>query len=146
MNIWESVVENKIQTAMTEGAFDNLPGKGKPIQWPEESSDPTWTLAHQLLKANGFAPEWIEDHKAIEDAERAARERLARAWQRHLAERAADPAGARARWQRALAEFARRAAQLNRQIVNFNLRVPLVRFQRTPISVERELVHLNATA
>jgi hypothetical protein len=146
MNMWDSVVENKIQTAQTEGAFDNLPGKGKPIQWPEESADPTWTLAHQLLKANGFAPAWIEDYKAIEEAEHTARARLAHAWEDHLAGHTTDPAGARARWQRALAEFARRAAKLNRQIAGFNLRVPIVRFQRSRISVERELVRLNATA
>lgn len=32
MDIFSLIAEDKIQTAIKEGEFDNLPGRGKPLQ------------------------------------------------------------------------------------------------------------------
>jgi len=39
---WESFVEQQIREAMEEGAFDNLPGKGRPIPDLGIERDPLW--------------------------------------------------------------------------------------------------------
>lgn len=39
---WETWVESQIRVAMEEGAFDNLPGAGKPLPNSGEEYDPLW--------------------------------------------------------------------------------------------------------
>src|SRR3990172_10749312 len=89
-------IEEIIQQAIKDGAFDNLPGKGKPLNLEDNPFiDPEWQLAYHLLKQNGFAPQFIEERQAIEVELAAAREALARSWawrQKALA------AGKRADW------------------------------------------------
>jgi hypothetical protein len=143
MSIFETVAEQRIQSALEEGVFDNLPGQGQPIRWPEESADPAWTLAHRLLRDNGFSLPWIEELNALDEALAALRARIARAWDRYRALRASLPELARRDWLRERAEFARQAAELNRRITSFNISVPLVRFQRPPLDAEHELARLT---
>lgn len=67
---WQSHIDCAIDEAAARGAFDDLPGKGKPLVWETEGDDEMW-LAHHLLKGQGFQPAWIERLKGI-DAEAAA--------------------------------------------------------------------------
>ena len=76
------VVENRIQEAMATGAFDNLPGAGKPLKREENvfeqiSGD---AMAHRILKNAGIAPGWVEQRKEIRAALAKARIELALDW------------------------------------------------------------------
>src|SRR5437879_4651410 len=67
MDKWESIAERKIREAMSEGAFDNLTGKGRPLNLEENPyEDPSLRMAHRLLRNNGFAPAWVEEAKDLE--------------------------------------------------------------------------------
>ena len=97
-------IEEIIQQAMREGAFDNLPGKGKPLDLDENPYlDPEWQLAYHLLKQNGFGPQFIEQRQAIELELASAREGLARswAWQGQALARGEEAAFVDAEWGRA---------------------------------------------
>lgn len=49
------VAEQKILEALKEGAFDNLPGAGRPLNLEEDAHiPPEWRMAHTLLKNSGF--------------------------------------------------------------------------------------------
>lgn len=56
----ESAIEEKIREAIARGDFDNLPGKGKPLdltayfETPEELR-----MAYSILKSNDFVPEEV---------------------------------------------------------------------------------------
>jgi len=39
---WESWIEAQIRVAMEQGAFDNLPGAGKPLPNLDQDYDPMW--------------------------------------------------------------------------------------------------------
>lgn len=39
---WESWIEAQIRVAMEEGAFDNLPGAGRPLPNIDQEYDPLW--------------------------------------------------------------------------------------------------------
>jgi hypothetical protein len=39
---WESWIDTQIRTAMEDGAFDNLPGAGKPLPNYGQEFDPLW--------------------------------------------------------------------------------------------------------
>jgi hypothetical protein len=50
-----------IEKARERGDFDNLPGHGKPLDLPPESSAPSeFDLAYTMLSNAGFAPWWME--------------------------------------------------------------------------------------
>ena len=69
MDEWENIAERKIREAMAEGAFENLSGKGKPLDLEENPyEDPSTRMAHRLLRNNGFAPAWVEEAKDLQRA------------------------------------------------------------------------------
>ncbi len=132
---WHDLVERRIQEAMAAGAFENLPGKGKPLNLSlNPYVDPSLELAYGLLKNNGYAPEWIARDKEIRQELEAARARLRAAW----AQRQANPAD-EAAWGSAVARFEESLAQLNRKIDDFNLVVPVSGCQRVRLRLADEL-------
>lgn len=42
------IAEDKIQTAIRNGPFDNLPGLGEPFSWCDEPYDPSWWIRGKL--------------------------------------------------------------------------------------------------
>jgi hypothetical protein len=63
------LAERRIEEAMREGKFDNLPGAGKPIELEDMPADEGarmvwWAL--RLLRHNDFIPEEVRWHKALE--------------------------------------------------------------------------------
>jgi hypothetical protein len=63
------LAERRIEEAMREGKFDNLPGKGKPIELEPMPADENarmvwWAL--RILKQNDFIPEEVRWHKALD--------------------------------------------------------------------------------
>ena len=81
MSHWESLIDRKIREAMAEGEFDDLSGKGEPIDLTENPfENPDWRMAHRMLRQAGFAPAWIEERKDIESEIAVAKSTLARIW------------------------------------------------------------------
>ena len=67
MDKYSRSLDEQIRQAMQDGAFDDLPGKGKPLDLSENPhEDPGWRMAYRMLRANGFSLPWIETRKAIE--------------------------------------------------------------------------------
>lgn len=51
---------------MEEGQFENLPGKGKPLNLTANPhADPAEDTLYRILSKNGCAPEWVELNKEI---------------------------------------------------------------------------------
>ena len=60
-------VEEQIQRAMAEGQFDNLPGRGKPLDLEAYFSSPEHLrLAYSVLKSGDFVPEEVLLFKEID--------------------------------------------------------------------------------
>ena len=47
---WDSLAEQRIQAAQSEGQFDNLPGFGKPIPGIDEPHDELWWVKDKLKR------------------------------------------------------------------------------------------------
>ena len=63
----EKFVEDQIKKAMAEGEFDNLPGKGKPIDLDGYFQTPEHLrICYSILKVGGFIPEEVQMLKDIE--------------------------------------------------------------------------------
>lgn len=64
----EKSIEGAIQEAMAAGAFDNLPGAGKPLGVSREQqayAGDNW-LGYKLLENGGYVPEWLSLGREIE--------------------------------------------------------------------------------
>lgn len=146
---WESWIDEQIREAEARGDFDNLPGKGKPLNldWNPFASDRE--LAFKILKDAGYAPEWIELDKAIRGRLDRARATLSRSWSwyqanlRRLDERAdrgaeAERGRLRGGWQRAVIAFQAEIKAVNADIAALNLKVPSPRFQRPRLDADHE--------
>lgn len=61
-----NIVERRIWQSMEEGQFENLPGKGRPLDLDSNPhADPAEDTLYRILSKNGFAPEWVELNKDI---------------------------------------------------------------------------------
>lgn len=138
MGLWRRLAEEKIERAMEEGAFDNLPGVGRPLPPPDDSQiEPDMQLAYHLLRTNGFTLPWISERREIEIIIGTARSGLARTW-RWLRDGERD-AWAEEEWCRAVAAFRLQVARINRRIANYNLITPSWRTQRRLLDADLEI-------
>jgi DnaJ family protein C protein 28 len=142
-------IDEIIQRAMQEGQFDNLPGKGKPLQLddnPYENAD--WRAAHHILKSSGFTLPWIETLREIETDLDSARLSLQRAWAWKQNTQAAekDPAWAETEWRQSVERFRGQVASLNKRIADYNLQIPSDRFQRNKINPDKEIQAIQSNA
>lgn len=139
-------IDEIIEQAMREGAFDNLAGKGLPLTLDENPYlDEEWQLAYHLLKENGFAPDFIERRQAIEQELTSAREALARSWawrQRALAA-GEDAAFVEEAWGTAKEKLGERVKKLNAQIKTYNLQIPTSKLHRLLISIADEISNIT---
>jgi hypothetical protein len=144
MNRVESLAEKRLREAIENGEFDNLPGKGQPIDLQENPfEDPDLRVVHRLLRDAGFAPAWIEERKDI-DAELAlAQTKLSRAWAL-FGENGKTPSAAE--WARSVKEFRELVAELNQRVRIYNLKAPATIFHRKHVDIEKivESVKRNA--
>jgi DnaJ family protein C protein 28 len=147
---WSELVERQIVEAQERGEFDDLPGKGKPLDLTENPfADPEWRVAYKLLRDKGFTLDWIELDQVIRAELKACREQLlqSRRWyERSMSQlgyqesRWAEEERIRVQytWEQALETFADQVAQINKKIELLNLKVPLVSLQRLKVSVDEE--------
>lgn len=146
MSFLQRGVDEIIQNAIREGAFDDLKGKGKPLNLNENPFvDKEWQLAYRLLEQQGFALPWMEKRNEIESAIQAARESLARTWdwRGRALEAGEPPTNVEAEWQRAVERFQETVTKLNKLIDDYNLEVPSDIFFREKINVEAELTEIK---
>jgi DnaJ family protein C protein 28 len=135
-------IEEQIRKAQKEGQFDDLPGKGKPLELEDNPlADPEWQLAFRMLKEAGYSLPWIETLKEIEADIETARAGLRQAWEWR---RGAEAEGVAREfvaleWERAFQNFQNRVAAINKRIRDVNLEVPKARFQRPMLEVAREV-------
>ncbi len=119
-----------IRHAMQEGAFDNLPGKGKPLNLDVNPHEPEeLRLAYRMLHSNGYTLPWLELRKEIEESLEKARADIREVWQR----------GDKRRWDARLAEFQHQIEALNKQIFQYNLQAPSTQFHRPMIDLAQEI-------
>ena len=68
-HVLRRVAERRIEDAMREGKFDNLPGQGQPLDLDpapaEENTRLTWWCL-RILKNSNFTPEEVRYRKAID--------------------------------------------------------------------------------
>lgn len=152
--VFSKVVERKIQEAIEEGKFDNLPGKGKPIVFDDDPmTPPHLRLANKILKNAGALPDWIQVQKDILTerqevvAQRARLVRENQARRARLSSLPADHADVRAFavWHaRSREAYLRRLKGVNNSILKFSLMAPSTAPNYRPYKIEEEMAVFDA--
>ena len=139
------MAEKRLREAIENGEFDDLAGKGEPIDLRENPfEDPDLRVVHRLLRNAGFAPAWIEERKDIDAELAAATAKLSRAWAL-FGPQGTSPS--EAEWERSEKDFGEQVLELQQRIRIYNLKAPAVIFQRKHIDAEKiiETVRGNAS-
>jgi len=67
LDFFDKLAERKVQEAVDEGLFDNLPGKGKPLTFDEPTGIPyAEMVANKIMQNAGVLPEWMQTQKDLE--------------------------------------------------------------------------------
>lgn len=140
-------IDDQIRRAINEGKFDDLPGKGKPLNLDDNPhADPDWRLAHHLLKTSGYTLPWIAARQEIETQVEAARAALAHAWEWRQQRRQSPQLAAQvqAEWGRALRAFEAEVEKINRKIFDYNLQAPSEKLQLLKLQAEKEILRITS--
>ncbi|XP_052171912.1 uncharacterized protein LOC127787887 [Diospyros lotus] len=131
-----NIVEQRIWHSMEEGQFENLPGKGKPLDLnTNPHADPAEDTLYRILSRNKCAPEWVELNKEIRN--NIAEWRLA--LHRALAHKAE---GKNSKWTELADALKTQLRGINDKVFRYNLIVPFGR-QMFGLKWEKELDRLN---
>ena len=149
MKKFERSLDEQIRQAINDGQFENLPGKGEPLDLtvnPHE--DPAWSLAFKAIRSSGHTLPWIAKRQQIETEFETACQNLKRAWDwREIAlARGGASTFIKSEWDRAQNDFRTKIADLNKRIFNYNLEVPSEQFQRRQINMDGEIERITSAA
>jgi hypothetical protein len=119
-------VDEQIDEAIKRGEFDNLQGKGKPLNLAGDLSDKK-AMRTKLRHDAGFTAPWEETGREIEVAQSRLMSSARRAWefrQAGMRSKKADPARIEADFAAAGRDIEKQVAAINSLILTYNLLIP----------------------
>ncbi|KAJ4851120.1 hypothetical protein Tsubulata_002427 [Turnera subulata] len=129
-----NVVEQRIWHSMEEGHFENLPGKGKPLNLTTNPhADPAEDTLYRILSKNGCAPEWVELNKEIRGEVSEWRLALKKAWFKKC-----NGDGNDSDWTQGSQVLKMQLRDINNKVFRYNLIVPFGR-QMFGLNWEKEV-------
>ncbi|ELK38266.1 DnaJ like protein subfamily C member 28 [Myotis davidii] len=140
----ERLVEDLIQESMARGDFDNLSGKGKPLQKFSGCSyiDPMTHNLNRILIDNGYQPEWILMQKEIKGTIDQLRESIVVS-----RKKLGNPMTTteQKQWNQVCEQFHEDIRKLNKRVNDFNLIVPLLTRQKVHFDAQKEIARAQET-
>jgi DnaJ homolog subfamily C member 28 len=134
---YHTVIDRQIAAGEAAGAFENLPGAGKPQRFDDDAYVPDeLKVGYRMLKTSGFAPPWIELQKEITAEQAKLESWRAQAIGRLRHSSPVDQARLRD-------EYRERITALNRLILNYNLVVPQAVGQLPMLRLQEELARFG---
>lgn len=144
-----NVIERIIDEAAEKGAFDNLPGKGKPLKLNKNPYAADQQLAYELLQNNDYTLPWIARRNEILDKMAKLRESLASEWEwtRQRWQQAGSLANdvQQVEWTDRLRDYATQIVALNQEIAKANLSIPLAQLELLKMTLDDELKRAGAS-
>lgn len=144
-----NVIERIIDEAAEKGAFDNLPGKGKPLKLNKNPYAADQQLAYELLQNNDYTLPWIARRNEILDKMAKLRESLASEWEwtRQRWQQAGSLANdvQQVEWTDRLRDYATQIVALNQEIAKANLSIPLAQLELLKLTLDDELKRAGAS-
>ena len=143
----QDLIDELIQEGMADGLFDNLPGKGRPLNLQRNLYAADMELANELLKENDLPPAWILQRNEILAKIAKLRAEIERQWgwhQREFAVSAASRSQLTIRWDDYCLKWDEAIDELNQAIDTFNLKRPSDNLEIFKLNLEDELKRAGA--
>ncbi|KAM9173850.1 dnaJ homolog subfamily C member 28 isoform 1-T3 [Pangshura tecta] len=139
----DRLVEDLIQESMAKGDFDNLSGKGKPLQKFSYCPhiDPMTHNLNRILIDNGYQPEWIQMQKEIRETIEELRKNIVAS--RNKLGEPMTPCRQK-QWSQFCEQVIEDIKKLNKRINDFNLIVPILNRQMVHFNAEKEIARAQA--
>lgn len=146
---WDNLIEDIISEGRERGLFDNLKGKGKPLDLDKNRFAGDKELAHNLLKENDVLPTWIMQRNDILAAQAQLRAEISRQWAWYeQAFRLAKGQEERGRltigWDDMCLKWLAQIDELNKNTRNYNLKRPSENLELFQLKLETELERIGA--
>lgn len=145
---WDGLLDDIVQEGVDNGLFDDLKGKGKPLNLSSNRFDGGRGLANAILKDNDVPPSWIADRTMILSDRDELREQIKRKWAWHLDRFEGAPAPEKDRltisWDDFCLQWQAKIEAINKRIVTYNLKRPSEKLEIFKLSLEDELKRAHA--
>ena len=146
---WRDLAEEAIEEAIRSGAFDNLPGRGKPLNLLTNPYAPGTELAYQLLKDNQYTLPWISERVSVLARIQELRDEIASSWRGYAEEYglAGDDnqrLGLVQKWSALVISWEERIGAMNKEIATVNLKQPGDGLEILKLALNRELEQAGA--
>jgi DnaJ family protein C protein 28 len=146
---WRDVAEEAIEEAIRSGVFDDLPGRGKPLNLINNPYAPGTELAYQMLKDNQYTLPWISERSSLLAQIQEMRADIAASWTAYRGQyRIAVDDNQRLtlaqEWMDLLALWEERIAGLNKEISTLNLKQPGNQLEILKLTINSELERASA--
>lgn len=146
---WDDLIEDLIQDGQDRGVFDNLKGKGKPLDLKGSHFGAEQALAHSLMKENKILPPWIEKRNRIVAEIELLRTEIGREWTRYdrafgLAQGKSVRDALALEWERVCLKWEEKLAGINKRINDFNLARPTDNLEIYRLRMDDELLRAEA--
>ncbi len=140
------IADRKIQEAIEEGQFDNLPGKGKPLDLDDDpTTPPHLRLANRILKNANVLPDWVQLEVEIEKARAECRAAFDRAVREYEGRKSQNSERQFAEWySRTRSSYIRAMKSVNSDILKFNLVAPRTPYVQIPFRVDEETARFDS--
>lgn len=143
----QNLMEDIIQEGIDNGLFDNLPGKGKPLNLNRNHFAADMEMANELLKENDLPPAWVLQRNEILAKIAKLRAEIERQWGWHegkFAIATANRGQLTIRWDDYCLKWQNEIVVLNKAIDAFNLKRPFDNIEIFKLNLEDELKRANA--
>jgi DnaJ family protein C protein 28 len=146
---WRDLAEEAIEEAMRSGAFDDLPGRGKPLNLLTNPYAPGTELAYQLLKDNQYTLPWISERVSLLARIQDLQDEITSSWRWYQGEyrASADDSyrlGLIQEWSVLATTWEERIRTLNDEIATVNLKQPGGALEILKLALDRELARAGA--
>jgi DnaJ family protein C protein 28 len=152
---FERIAERKIEEAIEEGLFDNLPGKGQPLNLDDDPmTPPHLRAANKILKNAGVLPGWMQADIEIEKSRKECVDGWARIEKEYHKRLGKAQAAAGPNREKALADFVAWRARtreahigamkrVNLDITKLNMMAPSVTRVHIPFKIADETTRFD---
>lgn len=146
---YRDLVEELIQDGQERGVFDNLKGKGKPLDLKSNLYEGDRKLANELMREHDILPLWLARRNAVGLSIDELRQDVGRRWHRHeqayrLAQDKGRRTALRLSWSAQCRAWEGEIKAINKHIDEFNLRRPGEGMEMIKLHLEDELQRAGA--
>jgi hypothetical protein len=146
---WDNLIEDIISEGRERGLFDNLKGKGKPLDLNKTLFTGDKGLAHSLLKENDVLPAWIMQRNDILAAQSKLRTEMTSQWawherSFHLAKDERERGRLTISWDDVCRRWLAQIEELNKNTRSYNLKRPSDKLELFQLKLETELERIGA--